>query len=67
MASTELIAPRQAEAERVLGWRLEELERAGYSRSDARTLAERKDVDLHLAVSLVRAGCPAQTALAILL
>ncbi len=67
MALTELIAPREAETERVVGWRLEELERAGYSRLDARTLAERTDVDLHLAVRLARGGCPPQTALQILL
>jgi hypothetical protein len=67
MALTEMIAPREAEAERVVGWRLEELERAGYSRPDAHTLAERMDVDLHLAVALTRRGCPPQTALKILL
>ena len=68
MALTEqLVAPREAEVERVVGWRLEELERAGYSRSEARTLAERTDVDLHLARALARGGCPPQTALEILL
>ena len=51
----------------MLAWRLEELERAGYSRLDARKIAERNDIDLHLAVSLVRGGCSVETALAILL
>jgi hypothetical protein len=68
MASVDLIVDsRQAEAERVLGWRLEELERAGYDRLSARELAERSYVDLHLATSLVRGGCPPDTALRILL
>jgi hypothetical protein len=68
MASTDLIVdPRKAEAERVLGWRLEELQRAGYDRLTARELAERMDVDLHTAVAIARGGCPAQTALRILL
>jgi hypothetical protein len=68
MASVDLIVdPKQAEAERVLGWRVEELERAGFDRSSARDLAERNYVDLHLAVSLVRGGCPHDTALRILL
>ncbi|HEY7003295.1 MAG TPA: hypothetical protein VH281_03350 [Gaiellaceae bacterium] len=54
------------EAERVLLWREEELERAGYARDTARTLAE-APVDLHLATQLLRRGCPEPTALAILL
>jgi hypothetical protein len=68
VATAELtLTPREAEAERVRGWRLEELERAGYDRRAAVELAERTDVDLHLAVEIVRAGCPTRTALRILL
>jgi hypothetical protein len=68
MASAKLIVdPRQAEAERVLGWRIEELERAGYDRLSAQELAERADIDLHMAVSMARGGCPPATALRILL
>jgi hypothetical protein len=68
MASTKLIVdPRLAEAERVLGWRIEELERAGYDRHAAVELAERSEIDLHLAVRLARGGCPPATALRILL
>ena len=67
MASANLILPRQAESERIVSWRLEELERAGYDRFAARELAERMDVDLHLAVALTRGGCPPATALSILL
>ena len=56
----------QAEAERVLVWRFEELERAGYDAASANELAELTDVDLHLAMELLRAGCPPGTALRIL-
>lgn len=55
------------EAERVLLWREEELERAGYARDTARQLAESTYVDLHLATELLRRGCPETTALQILL
>jgi hypothetical protein len=51
----------------VLGWRYEELVRAGYSERDAMILADRGDVDLHRAVALLRAGCPTSTSLRILL
>lgn len=56
-----------AEAELVLGWRMAELERAGYSPSESRRLAELTYVDLHRATSLVRNGCPADLALQILI
>lgn len=55
------------EAERVLLWREEELERAGYGRGTARRLAESPYVDLHLATELLRRGCPEPTAVDILL
>jgi hypothetical protein len=58
---------REKEAERVRAWRLEELQRAGYERKMARTLAERADVDLHLATALLKSGCPVNTALRILI
>jgi hypothetical protein len=67
MASADMTLTREAEAERVLNWRFEELERAGYSTESANELAERTDVDLHAAVELVRAGCPVGTAVRILL
>lgn len=62
-----LVEDRETEAERILSWRLEELERAGYDARSAFDLAERADVDLHRAVELLRRGCPAATALRILL
>jgi hypothetical protein len=51
----------------VLGWRFEELVRAGYSEREAMLVADRADVDLHLAVQLVESGCPSKTAVRILL
>ena len=57
----------EGEERRVIMWRAEELERAGYPKHVAGALAVRKDVDLHLAVALLRKGCPKETALRILL
>ena len=51
----------------IVDWRLEQLLQAGYLAEDALTLAVRAEVDLHHAVALLRAGCPAETALRILL
>ena len=65
--AAELDLDYDAESERVLLWREEELERVGYERATARDLAERAYVDLHLAMDLLRRGCPADTALRILL
>ncbi len=67
MAATHLIDERETEAERVMGWRLRELERAGYEPTAAFELAGRTDIDLHRAVELARGGCPVDTALRILL
>jgi hypothetical protein len=66
MIAVELELDLDAETERVLLWREEELERAGYERSIARELAERTYVDLHFAMDLVRRGCSPETALRIL-
>ena len=63
----EIEGGRQSEDERVLSWRREWLERVGYCPSAALTIAARRDIDLHLAVTLARAGCPPNTALRILL
>ena len=51
----------------ILDWRLEQLMEAGYEAEDALLLAVRSEVDLHRAVALLRQGCPAETALRILL
>lgn len=50
----------------VLNWRYEELERAGYPTDIAITLAERHDVDLHMACELLAAGATIHQALRIL-
>lgn len=57
----------ETEGERVVRWRAEELERAGFEEREALKLALRPDIDLHVAVDLVRRGCPLETALRILL
>ena len=52
--------------DRVQEWREKGLTRAGYGIVDAMRLAANRDVDLHLAVQLIRAGCPHSTAIRIL-
>ena len=51
----------------VVRWRMLVLLRAGYVWDDALELAVETDVDLHVAVDLVRRGCPHDVALRILL
>jgi hypothetical protein len=55
------------EIDRIESWRLEELERAGYTPDAATAIATRHDIDLHYAVDLIGRGCPADIALRILL
>lgn len=55
------------ELELVEQWRLDTLERAGYDAESAAVLAASPEVDLHLAVSLLKRGCPVAVALQILL
>lgn len=55
------------EVELVEQWRLDSLVRAGYDAESAAVLAASPEVDLHLAVSLLKRGCPAELALQILL
>ena len=57
----------ETEAEAILRWRFEELVRAGYDISSALVLASHVEIDLHDASALTRQGCPADTALRILL
>jgi hypothetical protein len=47
-------------------WRVEELERAGYTSAFAHMLAENNQIDLHRACNLVTRGCPEETAYLIL-
>jgi len=51
----------------VVSWRTAQLRAAGCPRLEAGRLAERPDVDLHVAVDLLRRGCPPELALRILL
>jgi hypothetical protein len=68
MTTQTLIAPTRVELERhtVTSWRVERLLEAGYDGEASLVLALDRDVDLHLAVSLLERGCPADTALQIL-
>jgi hypothetical protein len=61
----EILTP--TERDQVERWRAGELERAGFGVSLARKLAERLDIDLHLAVELIANGCPPELAARILL
>ena len=56
----------ETENERVLRWRWDELRRAGFGFKDSLMLAVNQEVDLHLATELLARGCPADTALRIL-
>src|SRR5580765_4994379 len=47
---------QETEADRVVRWRAQELERAGYDPEAAAQLAERNDVDLHRAIERVEPG-----------
>jgi hypothetical protein len=68
MAIQTPIAPTADQRERdgVTSWRVERLLAAGYGADAALVLALDRDVDLHLAVSLLERGCPPDTALEIL-
>jgi hypothetical protein len=67
MTAAETKLPLDTELDRVQEWRAEELERAGYPVREAARLAERHDVDLHLAIDLISQGCPVPVAVEILL
>jgi hypothetical protein len=67
MTAAEAGLREDTEIGRIESWRLEELRRAGYDRKAAERIAARHDVDLHLAVDVMRRGCPQDLALEILL
>ena len=67
MTAAEAGLIEDTELDRIESWRTEELRRAGFDRKAARTVAARHDVDLHVAVDLLRRGCPPEVALQILL
>lgn len=66
MTAAELQLAEDTETERVIRWRVEELERAGYDSRMALLLGLRTDVDLHLATDLLGRGCSPRTAVRIL-
>ena len=66
MTAADVHLATETELERIEHWRAEELERAGYEPSDAALLAATQGVDLHVAVELLRRGCPPELALQIL-
>jgi hypothetical protein len=51
---------------RVVQWRIERLLDAGYNREAAVLIGHDTSIDLHVAVELLRRGCPAAAALQIL-
>lgn len=57
----------EQDVERIIHWRFDVLVDAGYDPEQALRLATHVEVDLHLAASLPRRGCPSETALRILL
>jgi hypothetical protein len=57
----------ELEAETVLRWRFDALVRSGYDAGEAMILASHVEVDLHRATDLVARGCPAATAMRILI
>ena len=67
MPAVDVQISEETEAQRIVRWRQEELERAGYGVKEAAQLAGRSDVDLHVALQLLSSGCPQDTALRILL
>jgi hypothetical protein len=65
--AVEAVLVDDSEDERVIRWRLEQLANAGYSWAAAMVIAANRNIDLHRAVSLLRHGCPVETAVRILL
>ncbi len=57
----------ETELERVVRWRAERLESAGYELDAALEIAARPDVDLHRAIALLERGCSPEIAARILL
>lgn len=66
MTTIELDAGPATERERVARWRVEQLLDAGYDGESALVIGLDASIDLHLALGLLRRGCPLETALRIL-
>jgi hypothetical protein len=65
--TVELATTQVSEHELVHRWRLEQLRKTGYPARAAKAIASRHDIDLHLAVELLRRGCTTELAVRILL
>ena len=65
--SATTLAEEVTEGDLVRRWRLQELVRAGYEPCDALVLSGQPQLDLHVAIDLVKRGCPPRTAVRILL
>jgi len=59
-------AARIGEDELVHDWRFKQLAAAGYPPSAVAKLIDRRDIDLHVAIALLRRDCDPETALRIL-
>jgi len=66
MSATDLHI-EETELERVVRWRAERLESAGYELDAALEIAARPDVDLHQAIALLEQGCSPEVAARILI
>lgn len=66
METAQLEIEGAPEEELIERWRYEQLRSVGYEQATAIELAGRPEVDLHLAVDLLRDGCPPALALRIL-
>jgi len=67
LRESEWLAIRGEDPADIYCWRMEELERAGYSAVVADVLATHPEVDLHLACDLLARGCSERLAHSILL
>jgi hypothetical protein len=65
--SAATLAEKVTDGDPVRRWRLQRLVRAGYDPGDALVLSGQPEIDLHVAIDLVKRGCSPRTAVRILL
>jgi hypothetical protein len=65
--SVATLAEKVTAGDPVRRWRLHGLVRAGYDPCDALVLSGQPEIDLHLAIDLIKRGCPPRMAVRILL
>lgn len=66
VASIDVHVQAETERQRVTTWRIERLIDAGYDHESALLIGIDTTIDLHLAIDLLRRGCPVENALQIL-